>query len=229
LEDMQILIVEDDAKLATTLKQNCQEEGHTADVARSGAQARVLLAREAYDVLILDLGLPDEDGLEILHFVRSLTQRVAVLILTARGSVDDRVEGLECGADDYVLKPFAMAELLARLNALQRRRTQDRAKALVTADLAVDLLERRVKRGDREIDLTPKEFDILVYLMQSGGAVVSREMISRDVWKINSRATPLDNVIDVHVSRLRRKIDSPADAPLIRNVRGVGFAIGAAE
>lgn len=226
---MKVLVVEDDAKLATTLKQTCQEAGYGADVARSGAQARVLLGKDAYDVVILDLGLPDEDGLDVLRFVRSLTQRMAVLILTARGSVEDRVKGLDQGADDYLVKPFAVAELMARLSALQRRRTQDRKAVLTVADLTVDVLGRRVTRGGRTIELTPKEFDVLVYLIRSGGTVVSREMIARDVWKITSRATPIDNVIDVHVSRLRRKIDATGEDLLIRNVRGVGFALGESE
>ncbi len=221
---MNLLIVEDDAKVANMLKQGLQESGYTTTHARAAQQAMELLDQNAFDLVLLDLGLPGLDGIEVLRHLRAKHNSVPVIILTARDSVDDRVKGLDEGADDYLVKPFAFPELLARIKA-SLRRSRSEGPVLTLADLKINLVGRSVERAGKAIDLTPKEFDMLVYLLRAGGQIVSREMLARDVWKINSRATPLDNVIDVHVSHLRDKIDRDFDLQLLHTVRGVGFVL----
>ena len=169
--------------------------------------------------------LPGRSGLEILQTLRKRRNETPVLILTARDGVDDRVRGLDLGADDYLVKPFALPELLARIRALLRRGRPSDVLRLKVADLELDLVARRVNRGDKAIDLTGREFELLEYLLRHQGYLVSREMLARDVWKEPRRATPLDNVIDVQMARLRRKVDPEGAARLIHTVRGVGFVV----
>jgi len=173
--------------------------------------------------------LPGRDGIEILSTLRRRGLGTPVLILTARDAVEDRVLGLDSGADDYLVKPFAFPELLARVRALLRRGRPDQVLRLKAADLELDLISRRVTRGNKPIELTSREFDLLEYLVRHHQRLVSREMLARDVWKEPSRATPLDNVIDVHIARLRKKVDQDAPTKLIHTVRGVGFVLREGE
>ena len=194
-------------------------------VARTGEEGYYLLGTRPFDLVVLDLMLPGRDGLEILATLRSRHRGVPVLILTARDAVQDRVAGLDAGADDYLVKPFAFPELLARLRALLRRGRAEQAARLKVADLEVDVPARSVSRGGHDIELTSREFELLEYLLWNRGRVVSREMLARDVWRETRRATTLDNVIDVHIARLRRKVDDSFEVKLIQTVRGVGFII----
>lgn len=218
-----ILIVEDEMKVAQALKQALEEEGYAVSAATTGEEGFFLASTEAFDVVLLDLMLPGRSGMEILEALRRSDEQTFVLILTARDAVEDRILGLDVGADDYMVKPFAISELLARIRVLLRRGRADQLFHLQLADLELDLVAREVRRGGQLIDLTAREFDLLAYLLRHQGRFVSREMIARDVWKETTRATPLDNVIDVHLMRLRRKIDREADEKLIHTIRGVGF------
>jgi DNA-binding response OmpR family regulator len=223
---MRVLVIEDEAKVARALNDGLSREGYEVTVARTGEEGYYVLDSEPFELVVLDLMLPGRDGLEVLATIRSHHRGVPVLIVTARDSVEDRVIGLDAGADDYLVKPFAFAELLARIRALTRRGRADALVRLKVSDLEVDASTRRVTRGGRTLDLTAREFELLEYLVRNGGRVVSREMLARDVWKETGRATPLDNVIDVHIARLRRKVDDDAEHKLIHTVRGVGFMIG---
>jgi DNA-binding response OmpR family regulator len=222
---MHILVVEDEAKVARALKEGLERETYEVTVARTGEEGYYLLGTRPFDLVVLDLMLPGRDGLEILSTLRSRHRGIPVLILTARDAVQDRVAGLDAGADDYLVKPFAFPELLARLRALLRRGRAEQAARLKVADLEVDVPSRRVTRGGRDIELTSREFELLEYLLWNRGRVVPREMLARDVWREVRRATTLDNVIDVHIARLRRKIDDSFAVKLIQTVRGVGFII----
>jgi two-component system, OmpR family, copper resistance phosphate regulon response regulator CusR len=215
---VRILLVEDE--------QGLEAEQYEVSVTHSGEDAFFLATTEPFDLLLLDLMLPGRSGLEILAALRERGFQARVLILTAKDSVEDRVVGLDAGADDYLVKPFAFPELLARIRALSRRHQADAAAKWKVADLELDCASHRVMRRGQPIELTPKEFDLLEYLMRHAGQAVSREMLARDVWQVRDRATPLDNVIDVHVARLRKKIDEPFGAPLVRTIRGVGFLLG---
>lgn len=222
---MRILVVEDDAKVAGALKSGLAGEGYEVVVSRTGEDGYFRATTEPYDAVLLDLGLPGRSGLEILVGLRSRGLRLPVLVVTARDAVDDRVTGLDSGADDYLVKPFAFAELLARLRALLRRGRPEEALRMRVADLELDPVTRTVTRDGAPIDLTSREFELLEYLVRHHGQIVSRDMLTRDVWKEPSRGTPLDNVIDVHITRLRKKVD-PGSAPrLIHTVRGVGFVV----
>jgi two-component system copper resistance phosphate regulon response regulator CusR len=226
---MRVLVVEDELKVANALREGLEGERYDVVVERTGEGAFFRINTEAFDVILLDLGLPGRDGLEILKAVRQRGLRTPVLVLTARDALPDRVIGLDSGADDYLVKPFAFAELLARTRALVRRGRVAEAPRLTAADLDVDLVTRKVTRGGRTIELTVREFELLEYLLRYHGQVVSRETLARDVWKETARTTPLDNVIDVHIARLRRKVDV-GDAPkLIHTVRGVGFMLRQGE
>jgi DNA-binding response OmpR family regulator len=222
---MQILIVEDEIKLALALQQGLKEEGYDADVASSGEEALVWLGRCHPDLVLLDVMLPQRNGLSVLRELRREGFHTPVLLLTALDSVQDRVIGLDAGGDDYLVKPFAFSELLARVRALLRRNAVAPPSALDLSDLHMDLTGRVVLRSGVEIELTSREFELLEYLMLNRNRVVSREMLARDVWKEMSRYTSLDNVIDVQIARLRRKIDDPFDLKLLHTVRGVGFVL----
>ena len=211
---MHILVVEDETKVARALSEGLAREGYEVTVARTGEEGYYLLDARSFDLVVLDLMLPGRDGLEILATLRSRDRGIPVLILTARDAVEDRVVGLDAGADDYLVKPFAFPELSARIRALLRRGRAEQSSRLQVADLEVDVAARRVTRGGRILELTAREFELLEYLLRNRGRVVSREMLSRDVWKEAGRATPLDNVIDVHIARLRRKVDEAFEARL---------------
>ena len=222
---MHILVIEDEPKVAKAIREGLESENYQVTVAATGEDGYFLATTQAFDLILLDLMLPGRSGLEILTALRKQKCQTPVLILTARDAVGDRVEGLDTGADDYVVKPFAFPELLARIRALTRRGRPEHALRLKLADLELDCVTKKVSRGKQEIDLTAKEFDLLEYLLRHQGHVVSREMLARDVWKVTSRATPLDNVIDVHIARLRQKVDAPFKKKLLKTIRGVGFVL----
>jgi two-component system, OmpR family, copper resistance phosphate regulon response regulator CusR len=224
---MRVLIVEDDVKVAGALRTGLSAEGCQVTVSPTGEDGYFQATTEPFDVIVLDLGLPGRDGLEILSGLRSRGLAVPVLVLTARDSIEDRVAGLDSGADDYLVKPFAFAELVARIRSLARRGKTDQAARLVLADLEVDPVSREVRRQQVVIDLTVREFDLLVYLLRHQGQIVSREMLARDVWKEPARGATLDNVIDVHVMRVRKKVDNDFSPKLIQTIRGVGFTMSA--
>jgi two-component system, OmpR family, copper resistance phosphate regulon response regulator CusR len=219
-----ILIIEDETKLGKALKNGLEADEYSAEVASSGEEGFYLLFQRKFDLVILDVMLPGRDGFEILSTLRQQGVRTPVLLLTARDSIEDRVRGLDVGADDYLVKPFAFPELLARVRALLRRGTPEPASHALT-DLELDSARRVVKRAGQRIDLTAREYDLLEYLFRHQGRVVSREMIARDLWKESGRQTPLDNVIDVHIAHLRRKIDDSFGTKLLHTVRGVGFVL----
>ena len=222
-----ILVIEDERKVARAIREGLEGNAYSATVVHTGEDGFFLANSEAFDLVVLDVMLPGRSGIEVLSAIRNLGHKVPVLLLTARDSVEDRVLGLDAGADDYLVKPFAFPELLARVRALLRRGKAEPARALKVLDLEMELSGRSVKRGARPIDLTAKEFELLEYLLRHQGEVVSREMLSRDVWKEQVRHTPLDNVIDVHMVRLRRKVDEGFRVKLLHTVRGVGFVLKA--
>jgi len=222
---VRILVVEDEPKLSAALKEGLQEEGYSVSVAKTGEEGFYLIYSERFDLAVLDVMLPGRSGLEVLGRLRQNGIRIPVLLLTARDSIDDRVKGLDTGADDYLVKPFAFPELLARMRALLRRGAPDKPERLTLADLVLDTHSHTVSRAGVPLDLTAREFDLLEYLLRNQGSVVSREMLARDVWKETARATPIDNVIDVHIARLRRKLDDGFDGKLLHTVRGVGFTL----
>jgi DNA-binding response OmpR family regulator len=222
---VRILVVEDEVKVARALKEGLEGEGYQVATARTGEEGFFLASSQTFDLVILDLMLPHTDGIEVLSTLRNRGHVTPVLILTARDTIEDRVLGLDSGADDYLVKPFAFAELLARIRALIRRGRPDQMLRLKAGDLDMDLVTRRVTRAAEELELTTREFELLEYLLRNKGRLVSREMLARDVWKEPSRATPLDNLIDVHIARLRKKVDQNLEVKLIHTVRGVGFTI----
>ncbi len=226
---MRILVVEDQKKVADALTSGLEAEGYEVVSARTGEEGYFLVQSQAFDLVLLDLMLPGRDGLEILKTLREKDRELPVLILSARDTVAERVKGLDLGADDYLVKPFALPELLARIRALLRRGRSDQVLKLRFADLEMDLVTRRVFRSGRQLELTARESALLEYLMRHQGRVVSREMLARDVWNEPDRITPIDNVIDVHIARLRKKVDQPFEQPLIRTVRGVGFRLDQEE
>lgn len=227
---MRILVVDDDRDTLEFVVQGLEESGHVADKAENGKDGLFLALDGDYDALVLDRMLPELDGLSIVQTLRNEGRKTPILILSALGEVDDRVEGLRRGGDDYLVKPFAFSELLARLEALVRRGESEAEPAptkLAVADLEIDRLSRRVKRAGQTIDLQPREFRLLEYLMQHSGQVVTRTMLLEKVWDYHF--DPQTNVIDVHVSRLRGKIDKDFDPPLIHTVRGVGYVLRVPE
>ena len=225
LRTVRVLIVEDEKKVARALRDGLEAEHYEVRVASTGEEGFFLVNHESFDVVVLDLMLPRRDGLEVLTTLRRRGLQTPVLILTAKDTVDDRVHGLDSGADDYLVKPFAFPELLARIRALLRRGRPDQILKLQQDDLAMDLVTRNVARAGQTLELTVKKFELLEYLLRHAGQVVSREMLGREVWHVTARATPLDNVIDVTIARLRRKIDDPFERKLLHTVRGVGFLL----
>jgi len=222
---VRILVVEDEIKLAEALRRGLAADEYAVTVANTGEDGFFLAHEETFDLVILDIMLPGRDGLEILAALRRHGINMPVLLLTAKDAIEDRVQGLDTGADDYLVKPFALPELLARIRALQRRGKPEVQQKLRLADLELDAGSRSVKRGGKELELTAREFELLEYLLRHQGHVVSREMLAREIWKESARFTPLDNVIDVHIARLRRKVDDEFTEKLVQTVRGVGFVL----
>lgn len=220
---MRILVVEDDAALASFLKKGLQGEHYTVDVAEDGEQARTIGSEVDYDLVILDLGLPRIDGVNVLRYLRLKRPTLPVLVLTVRSRVEERVQCLDTGADDYLPKPFSFSELSARIRALLRRSHQPSASVLVTEDLKLDRVAHRVERAGRRIELTSKEFSLLEYLMLNTGRQVSRAMIIEHVWNLTFDTTT--NVVDVYINYLRRKVDDGYAHKLIHTVRGVGYEL----
>ena len=221
---MQLLLVEDELEILSFLKHSLTEAGYQVDVAADGKTAERLATEGKYDLLVVDLGLPDQDGLGLILHLRQLGVTAPVLILSARRSVDDRVRGLEQGGDDYLTKPFALAELLARLrNLLKRNVAGSDVTRRRVLDLELDLLRREASRGGEVLHLTPQEFTLLEYLCRNPGRVVTRSMILDKVWGM--RIQPDTNVVDVHIYRLRGKVDTADRTPLIRTLRGVGYVL----
>jgi two-component system copper resistance phosphate regulon response regulator CusR len=222
---VRILIVEDEGKMAKALRRGLEADQFSVSVAHTGEDGFFLASTEPFDLLILDLMLPRRDGMEVLAALRQKGISTPVLILTSKDTVKDRVRGLDAGADDYLVKPFAFSELLARIRALLRRGKPESGDKLKIADVEIDPAGHTVSRGGRELTLTAREFDLLEYLLRRQGTVVSREMLARDVWHETERYTPLDNVIDVHIAHLRKKLDEPFNKKLLHTVRGVGFVL----
>ena len=224
-----ILVVEDEPKVAGALKEGLETEGYEIALAQTGEEGFFQASSNAFDLIILDIMLPGRDGVEILQTLRRQGMKSPVLLLTAKDAIEDRVLGLDAGADDYLVKPFAFPELGARIRALLRRNKTESESVLKIGDLEIDPVRRVVTRQEHRIDLTVREFELLEYLARNRSRVVSREMLARDVWKETARATPLDNVIDVHIARLRKKLDDPFDTKLLHTVRGVGFTLNEEE
>ena len=218
-----LLLVEDDANLAKSLAQGFRENGFAVEAVPTLAAARRRLDQPGVDLVVLDLGLPDGDGLELLRELRAKPASPPALITTARGELDARLRGLEGGAEDYLVKPYAFAELLARVRVLLRRNTQ--RGALRVGDLEIDPVARKAVRGGALLELTPREFDLLTQLALARGGIVTREMLAREVWRQRSWTSSMGNVIDVHVSRLREKVDKNQPTRLLQTVRGVGFVL----
>lgn len=222
---MNVLIIEDDKDVAAYIAKGLSESGYTTDCAHTGLQGLHMAQTSHYDVLIVDRMLPELDGLSVIERLRADSNRVPVLILSALGEVDDRIEGLAAGGDDYLVKPYAFSELLARVQALTRRRHSDIQDKMMleVADLQLDRLKRKVTRAGKKINLQPREFRLLEYLMSNTGQVVTRTMLLEKVWEYHF--DPQTNVIDVHISRLRSKIDKDFFPPLIHTERGAGYSI----
>jgi DNA-binding response OmpR family regulator len=222
---LRILVIEDERKLAGAIAEGLEGNGYEVALADSGETGIKQLRNAAFDLVLLDVMLPRQGGLETLREMRRSGLRTPVLMLTSRGSVDDRVRGLDAGADDYLVKPFAFPELLARVRALHRRVRPSTTSVLQLANLRMDVSGRVATRGNMTLELTGREFDLLEYLLLNNGSVVSREMVARDVWKTTVRYTSLDNVIDVHIARIRKKVDDPFPVKLLHTVRGLGFVL----
>ena len=225
---MRILVVEDDKDVASFIRKGLEQAGCNVDLADDGKDGLLLATTETYDAMIVDRMLPGVDGLTLIRTLRASDNQTPVLILSALGEVDDRVRGLKAGGDDYLVKPFAFSELLARIEALVRRAqsgTEQQITVLRVADLELDLLRREARRGREKIDLQPREFQLLEFLMRHAGQVVTRTMLLEGVW--NYHFDPQTNVIDVHISRLRSKIDRGFQRPLLHTVRGAGYRLDA--
>lgn len=223
---MQILVVEDEKKLANALQKGLEAERYSVRVANTGEEAFFLVSTERFDLLLLDIMLPGRDGIEILTALRQKGLAAHVLMLTSKDRIEDRVRGLSAGADDYLVKPFAFPELLARIRAIARRsKSAEVTSTMKLADLEMDMLRHSASREGRELTLTSREFKLLEYFLCHQGRVVSREMLAREVWNETCRYTPLDNVIDVHIAHLRQKLDEPFGKRLLHTIRGVGFVL----
>ena len=223
---MRALVIEDDQETSDFITKGLKENGHTVDTADNGKDGLFLATTEEYDVMIVDRMLPELDGLSIIKRMRAADNHVPVLILSALGDIDDRVQGLKSGGDDYLVKPFAFAELMARLEVMRRRQTEfnDTPETTLTAgDLTLDLLSRTVTREGQKIDIQSREFRLLEYLMRNKNTIVTRTMLLENVWEYHF--DPQTNVIDVHISRLRSKIDKDFEVQMIKTVRGAGYII----
>jgi heavy metal response regulator len=220
---MRILVVEDEKKVAAFLRKGLEQETYTVEVAANGKRALEMALNEPYDLIVLDLLLPGLDGISVLREIRRQHVSTPVLILTARKEVDDRVRGLDAGADDYLVKPFAFAELLARVRALLRRQGSDRSATLQMADLTVDSVTHQVRRGERDLELTPREFAVLDYLLRNAGRVMTRTLIAEHVWDYHFDSDT--NLIDVYVKRLREKLEAGGEKRLLHTVRGIGYVM----
>ncbi|MDE1920668.1 MAG: response regulator transcription factor [Candidatus Omnitrophica bacterium] len=220
---MRILVIEDEVKIAQFIKRGLKEEGYAVDVANDGEEGHFMLASNEYDALVLDLMLPKMDGLALCRQLRKDGNQIPIIMLTAKDTVKDKVKGLDTGADDYLPKPFAFEELLARVRVLLRKKDSRVQTQLRVDDLCLDLLTHKVTRSDRDIDLTSKEFALLEYLMRNAGNIVTRTMISEHVWDINFDT--FTNVIDVYINYLRNKIDSGFENKMIHTVRGKGYLL----
>ena len=225
---MRILVVEDERKVASFIRRGLEEEGHVVEVAGDGAAAlELVLGAPGYDLVVLDVMLPRRDGLDVLKTVRGRGIRTPVLMLTARDAVADKVAGLDLGADDYLTKPFAFEELLARVRALLRRGTDQRASVLRLGDLTLDPATREARRGRRRIELTAREYSLLDYFLRQPGRVLTRPMIAEHVWGLDFDSE--SNIIDVYIGYLRRKVDGPGEPRLLQTVRGSGYVMKLAE
>jgi DNA-binding response OmpR family regulator len=220
---MRILVIEDNRRLSDSLKMNLVDEGYAVDTAYDGIEGQELAELAPYDVIILDIMLPERDGLEVCRALRQQRNKTPILMLTARDTVDDRVKGLDSGADDYLVKPFAVAELRARVRALLRRDSDDKGGTFTVAGLSLDPATHEVSRNGQPIDLTAKEFALLEYLTRNANRLITREMAENHVWSYDYAGA--SNVVDVYIRRLRRKIDDPFGDKLIETVRGVGYRI----
>ena len=218
---MKILVVEDERKIAGFIRRGLQEQGFAVEVCANGNDAFTLASTRPYDAIVLDIMLPGRDGLSILRGLRERKQAVPVILLTARTELNERVDGLNLGADDYLTKPFYIEELIARIHAVTRRGREGQGSMLEVGDLTVDLLTRKTRRGGREIELTTREFNLLERLMSSAGRVLTRTQLLEHVWGYDF--DPETNLVDVNIRRLRQKIDDDSDEPLIETVRGVGY------
>lgn len=224
---MRILVAEDDTALSSLVKKGLEAEHYAVDLAREGDEAEYMAEQFDYDLLLLDLTLPRLDGLKVLERVRLAKPLLPVLVLTGRTRVEDRVKGLDLGADDYLTKPFSFSELSARVRALLRRGARPAGSPLRVEDLEIDRVERQVRRAGRRIELTAKEFGLLEYLMRNSGHTVSRAMIVEHVWNLSFDS--MTNIVDVYINYLRKKVDDGFSHPLIHTVRGVGYRLGADE
>lgn len=220
---MRVLVVEDERRLAGIIKRGLLEEGYSVDNAYDGEEAQYMAETTPYDLIILDIMLPKKDGIAVCHELRMKNVNTPILMLTAKDSIEDRVKGLDSGADDYLVKPFAFGELLARLRALLRREAQSKTRRLQVGDLAMDSLTREVWRGQRKIELTTKEYSILEYFMRRPNVVVTRTMLEENAWDYEYDS--MSNIIDVYIRRLRRKIDEEGKDSVIQTVRGAGYRL----
>ncbi len=217
--------MEDESKLAAAVKQGLETEQHTVSIAPTGEEGFFLAQTQPFDLLIFDIMLPGRNGIEIVGNLRRLGHRTPILLLTSRDAIEDKVQGLDAGADDYLGKPFAFSELQARVRALGRRSTTEAGATLNVDDLELDRIRHVVTRAGKALELTAREFELLEFLLRHVDQVVSREVLAREVWKESARHTPIDNLIDVHIARLRRKMDDPWPRKLLHTVRGVGFVL----
>jgi two-component system copper resistance phosphate regulon response regulator CusR len=219
-----ILIIEDNKKLAHNISEALIHNDYRTTWCATGTEALAAVQIQAFDVILLDLGLPDGDGIDLVESLRKHTPQAGIIIATARDKLEDRIKGLDRGGDDYLVKPFALAELLARVRALLRRtQTPSEIVPIEVCGITVDFKKRRVTINDEVLDFPPREYDLLVYLIENRREHVSREMLAREVWQVESRATSLNNVIDVHISRLRERLQPYGKDTLIKTIRGVGF------
>ncbi len=229
MEPVKILVVEDEHKLAMAIQQGLEANQHTVNVAHSGEDGFFLAQTQTFDLLVFDVMLPGRDGLEIVASLRRLGHRTPILLLTSKDGVDDRVAGLDSGADDYLVKPFALSELQAPGACIRAAERPDLGATLKLDDLELDRVRHTVVRAGKVLDLTAREFELLEYFMRQPDQVISREMLAREVWKESARHTPIDNLIDVHIARLRRKMDDPYQRKLLQTIRGVGFVLRLSE